>query len=156
MANVEIRELLYQACIDLLDKSFEGKPKFDGIVGLESRGFIIGTFLSQHYRVPFIPIRKKGKLIAREQLYEASFVKEYGKDECEIQANHLEGLDNLLLVDDFLATGGTMRAAEILVGKTGKNIAGMFVVLELLDLAGVEKLEQKEKVISLIGFNEEH
>ena len=109
----------------------------DYIVGIESRGFIIGTALATRQRMGFIPIRKKGKLPGK--VIGVDYTLEYGKDRLEIQSDILKD-QKVLLVDDLLATGGTVNAASQLIDKAGGRIVGCAFVIELLGLNGRDNI----------------
>ena len=94
----------------------------DIIVGIESRGFIWGNALAQKMELPFVPIRKKGKLPADTYAYKYDL--EYGSAEIEIHKDAIESSKNVLIHDDLLATGGTAIAAAELVKMSGGNVAG--------------------------------
>ena len=111
----------------------------DYIVGIESRGFIMGAALAQMLGIGFIPIRKKGKLPA--EVISEEYELEYGTDKIEIHKDALSAWDKVLLVDDLLATGGTMLAACKLVKKLGAEIVECAFVVDLPDLGGKKKLE---------------
>ncbi len=110
----------------------------DAVVGVESRGFIFGCLVARELACGFVPIRKPGKLPAetRRQDYEL----EYGTDAIEIHADSLTADDSVLLVDDLLATGGTLRAAEDLVAGLGAQVLGSSVLIELAFLNGRSRL----------------
>ena len=105
----------------------------DYIVGIESRGFIIGTALATRQRMGFIPIRKKGKLPGK--VIGVDYTLEYGKDRLEIQSDILKD-QKVLLVDDLLATGGTINAASKLISRVGGRLVGCAFVVELSELNG--------------------
>jgi len=109
------------------------------VAGVESRGFIFGSLVADHLDAGFVPIRKPGKLPA-ETLAE-SYELEYGTDTIEIHADAIRPGQTVLMVDDLLATGGTMAAACRLVGKLGGRILGPAFVIELCFLAGRAKLD---------------
>jgi adenine phosphoribosyltransferase len=119
------------------------------IVGAEARGFIFGAALAYAMELPFVPVRKKGKLPA-ETLSE-DFALEYGTDSVEIHVDALKPDDRVVLVDDLLATGGTMAAIARLVRKLGAQIIEVAFVVELPPLKGREKL-QGLPVYSLVEF----
>jgi len=119
------------------------------VVGLDSRGFLLGPLISFELAKPFIPIRKKGKLPGK--LVQQSYTLEYGEDIIEMQINDLHGKKKVLLVDDLLATGGTMEAAEKLIKSAGMHIVECLAIIELTDLKGRSKLESP--VHSLIQYN---
>lgn len=112
---------------------------FDMIAGLESRGFIFGMPMAYKLGKPFIPVRKKGKL-PRETV-EASYDLEYGSATIEIHKEDVPAGAKILLVDDLMATGGTLAAAAELFGKVGAEVVGAVCLLELAGLHGREKLK---------------
>ena len=104
----------------------------DIIVGLESRGFLLGVPLAYKMNRGFVPIRKKGKLPG--ETYQESYEKEYGQDTCEIQCNSISQGDKVLLIDDLIATGGSMQAAVQLVEKCGGIVVDCCVLLNVPQL----------------------
>ncbi len=124
--------------------------KIDYVVGIESRGFIFGTALAYLLNCGFIPVRKPGKLPAKviSQEYEL----EYGTDRIEMHADALTRGDNVLIVDDLLATGGTAKAAADLVQKTGAKVVEFAFVIELNDLHGRDKLTPIADVYSVVQY----
>ena len=99
------------------------------VAGIESRGFIFGVPIAQRLSVGFVPIRKKGKLPF--EAIAQSYEREYGPDTIEIHADALEPGDQVLVVDDVLATAGTALAGAELVAATGATVAGFAVLIEL-------------------------
>lgn len=122
---------------------------FDVIAGLEARGFIFGMPLAYNLHKPFIPIRKKGKL-PRETVSE-TYDLEYGTATIEVHKEDILPGQKVLLVDDLLATGGTIRAGIKLVERLGAKVAGVLVILELAGLNGRAVLEGYD-VTSLITY----
>ena len=122
---------------------------FDVIAGLEARGFIFGMPLAYNLHKPFIPIRKKGKL-PRETVSE-TYDLEYGTATIEVHKEDILPGQKVLLVDDILATGGTIRAGIKLVERLGAEVAGVLVILELAGLNGRALLEGYD-VTSLISY----
>jgi adenine phosphoribosyltransferase len=122
------------------------------IVGAEARGFIFGSALAYAMGLPFIPVRKKGKLPAKTLAQE--FDLEYGTDRIEIHVDAVGPRDRVVLVDDLLATGGTMGAMAQLVRKLGAEIVEVAFVVELPFLKGREKLSGLP-VYSLVSFEGE-
>ncbi|MEM2112006.1 MAG: adenine phosphoribosyltransferase [Candidatus Bathyarchaeia archaeon] len=124
----------------------------DVVAGIESRGFIFGSTLAMLLKKGFIPIRKKGKLPAEKvcQVYQL----EYGTDQVEVHKDAIKKGDKVLIVDDLLATGGTMKAACELIEKCGGEVVGCAFVIELPDLGGRKKLD-KYDVYSLVEFEGE-
>ena len=135
-------------CIDELADWVREKD-IDYLVGIEARGFIIGAALAVKLGVGFVPIRKKGKL--PYQTICQKYQLEYGEDEMEIHKDAIEEGSNVVIVDDLLATGGTVRAAADLVEKVGGNVAGLAFVIELSELGGREKIKQYD-TIALIKY----
>jgi len=113
--------------------------KPDAVVAIESRGFIFGAPLAQHWNVPFVPARKFGKLPGRtvRQVYSL----EYGEDTLELHADALKPGWHVVVVDDLLATGGTAVAAARLVEQLEAEVTGMVFLIELAGLGGRAQLE---------------
>ena len=105
----------------------------DLIVGIESRGFIVGSALATQQKIGFVPIRKKGKLPGK--VVGVDYTLEYGKDRLEIQSDILKN-QKVLLVDDLLATGGTVGAASKLISRVGGQLVGCGFIIELSFLNG--------------------
>lgn len=126
--------------------------KIDKVAGIEARGFIIGSALAYALGVGFIPIRKKGKLPAKTIGYDYEL--EYGTDRIEIHEDAVSIDENILLVDDLIATGGTAEAAITLIKKCGGNIVECSFVIELPELGGKKRLEAMGvSVFSLMEFD---
>jgi len=128
--------------------------QIDKVVGIEARGFIIGTPLAINLGVGFVPIRKKGKLpyttISEE--YEL----EYGTDQIEIHTDAINKGERILLVDDLIATGGTAEAAIKLITKMDGEIVENCFIIDLPDIGGRKKLESmNQKVFTLCEFDGE-
>ncbi len=127
---------------------------FNIIIGIESRGFIIGGALSYTLGKGFIPIRKRGKLPAEVETQEYEL--EYGTDRIEIHKDALKKGDRVLLIDDLLATGGTALAAAALIEKLGAVVVEMAFIVDLPDVGGKKKLTSKGyKVFALTEFEGE-
>ena len=122
----------------------------DLIVGIESRGFIVGSALATSQKLGFVPIRKKGKLPGN--LLGVNYTLEYGKDRLEIQSDALQGNPRVLLVDDLLATGGTVNASAKLIEKAGGQLVGCGFIIELNELNGRENVPNVP-VRSLIRYD---
>lgn len=110
----------------------------DKVVGIESRGFIIGGALAHQLNVGFVPVRKPGKLPAEKDFVEYEL--EYGKDKLEIHTDAIKHGDVVLVVDDLIATGGTAKAAIELVQKQGGSVLECAFLVTLPELHGAEKL----------------
>jgi adenine phosphoribosyltransferase len=123
----------------------------DVIVGIESRGFIWGNALAQAMNIPFVPIRKKGKLPA--DTYSFKYDLEYGSAEVEIHKDGISKGQNVLIHDDLLATGGTAIAAAELIKMCGGKVAGYSFLVELSFLNGKEMIAKNgEKIHSLVSY----
>ncbi|MFA6239916.1 MAG: adenine phosphoribosyltransferase [Candidatus Hydrogenedentales bacterium] len=121
----------------------EWKQRYSGrgitaIVGAEARGFIFGAALAYAMGIPFVPARKKGKLPADTVCEEYEL--EYGTAVLEIHADSLKKGDRTILIDDLLATGGTMKAVANMVERLGAEVVEIAFVIELLPLGGRERL----------------
>jgi adenine phosphoribosyltransferase len=117
------------------------KEKITKIIGIDARGFIFGSIASYDNNIPFIPIRKKGKLPG--QVYKKKYKLEYGYDQVEIQKKSIFKNDKVLIVDDLIATGGTaIAAAKLIENMSTKEISFMFVI-DLYNLDGAKILEEK-------------
>lgn len=127
---------------------------FNVIVGIESRGFIIGGALAYTLGKGFVPIRKKGKLPGEVESQEYQL--EYGTDSIEIHKDAITKGDRVLLIDDLLATGGTAGAAAALIEKLGGKIVEMAFIVDLPDVGGKKKLKDKGyKIFALTEFEGE-
>ena len=136
--------------IDEFISRLEG-VKIDAIVGVESRGFLFGFLLANKMGIPFIPIRKVGKLPGETLRYKYDL--EYGSAEVEIHKNDVQKGWNILIHDDLLATGGTASAAAELVLQLGCNISAFTFVVNLDFLNGKKKLVvYTNNIISLIDY----
>ena len=121
--------------------------RIDLVVGIESRGFILGAAIADRLRTGFVPVRKPGKLPSGtiQQAYDL----EYGSDALEIHHDAIEQGQRVLIVDDLLATGGTARAAVDLVKKAGGDVAGMAFLVELQFLNGRDRLGEVPLFVAL-------
>ncbi|MEK6581228.1 MAG: adenine phosphoribosyltransferase [Nitrospirota bacterium] len=136
---------------NMAQRYIKGDIKFDIIVGIESRGFIIGGALAYALGKGFIPIRKKGKLPGKTIKHEYKL--EYGTDTIEIHKDALKKGAKVLLVDDLLATGGTALASAALIEKLGGVVIEMAFIVDLPDVGGAKKLKSKGyKIFALTEF----
>jgi adenine phosphoribosyltransferase len=124
------------------------KTPVDLVVSNEARGFIIGAAVAYDLGVGFVPIRKKGKLPSK--CVDLTYKKEYESDTIEIHEDAIEKGQKILLIDDLLATGGTMKANIELVEKLGGEIVGLGFLIELCYLGGRKLIDKKYNVYSLI------
>lgn len=139
---------LFKKAVDALAAAFKGK-KIDKVASIESRGFILGSAIAYKLGASFVPVRKKGKL--PHLTYYAEYELEYGTDILEMHQDAIEKGDRVLIIDDLLATGGTLSAVINLVTKMGGEIAGIGFLIELTFLKGREKNKGHE-IFSLIKY----
>lgn len=140
----------FRKSVNLLAKKYQGR-KIDKIVGAEARGFIFASALAHKIGAGFIPVRKEGKL--PHKTISTSYELEYGKDTLEIHKDAILPGERILIIDDLLATGGTIKAVTRLVKKLKGKIVGIGFVIELIDLKGRDKLKGYP-VFSLLKFHE--
>jgi len=138
----------FQEVIRRLAAPFVGK-KIEKVVAIESRGFIFGAPLAERLGAGLIPVRKPGKLPAEK--IEERYNLEYGSDRLAIHRDAISSGEKVLIVDDLLATGGTVLTTVNLVKKLGGEIQGVAFVIELLGLKGRERLEDLP-ITSLIVY----
>jgi adenine phosphoribosyltransferase len=138
----------FSAAVDALCAGFK-KTDIDYIAAIEARGFIFGTAVAKKLGVGFVPIRKRGKLPFKTE--SISYDLEYGTDTLEVHSDAIQNGSRVLMVDDLLATGGTMAAACKLIEKIGGQIAGIAFLIELGELGGRKKLK-KYKVKSVLVY----
>lgn len=125
--------------------------KPEAIIGLDARGFLFGFMLAAELGLPFIPIRKKGKLPGKCLSYQ--YTLEYGSDHFEMQENSLCAGQKVLIIDDLLATGGSLNAACELVKAAGGTVAEIIVLIELTALNGRSKIPI-ENVHAFIAYDD--
>ncbi|XP_050310574.1 adenine phosphoribosyltransferase isoform X3 [Anthonomus grandis grandis] len=145
LSNPPIHTLLKE---QLVNAARNIQPPIECVVGLDARGFLFGPIIALDLNIPFVPIRKKGKLPGKIRSYK--YALEYGEDTVEIQEDQIKQGQRVLIVDDLLATGGTLKAACELVTQVGGTLAQSLVVMELVDLKGREKLPGE--VVTLIQY----
>ncbi|HEY3314449.1 MAG TPA: adenine phosphoribosyltransferase [Bacillota bacterium] len=137
----------HQSIKALADACRPAKP--DVVVGPEARGFIIGAALAYELGVGFVPVRKAGKLPGAT--YKGEYALEYGRDTLEVHLDAIQPGERVLVVDDLLATGGTISASVDLVKQLDGNIVGLAFLIELTDLRGRAKFPGFD-VVSLIQY----
>ena len=137
----------FKSVIDLFIEHYR-KEQIDLVVGIESRGFIVGAPLALGLGKGFIPVRKAGKLPG--PTHGVEYELEYGTDLVEVHKDAIEKGSRVLMVDDLLATGGTMEGSSKLIEKAGGIITGYAFVIELIDLKGRTRLDKP--VYSLVSF----
>jgi adenine phosphoribosyltransferase len=141
----------YRKVIDIYYEHFKDKS-INKIVAIESRGFIFGGALAYKLNAAFVPVRKLGKLPG--ETIKKDYELEYGVDSLEMHKDAIVPGDNVLVVDDLLATGGTLAASCGLVEKLGGNIAGIAVLIELTFLKGQEPFSRYD-YLPLIKYSSE-
>ena len=139
---------LFRKTIDGMVNRYKGKG-IKKVVGVESRGFIFGAAVAYGLEAGLVPIRKKGKLPSKT--ISGTYDLEYGTDTIEMHEDAIQKGEKVLIIDDLLATGGTMKAAADLVKSSGAEIVGIAFILELSFLKGREKLAGYD-VFSMISF----
>ncbi|MDD4954190.1 MAG: adenine phosphoribosyltransferase [Candidatus Omnitrophica bacterium] len=138
----------FTRAVDGLAAQYRDK-KIDQVVAVEARGFILGGAIAHKLGAGFVPVRKKGKL--PWQTNSVTYDLEYGTDTLEIHRDAIKPNDRILIVDDLLATGGTVKAVSDLVRQMQGKIAGIAFLIELTDLKGIDKLKDYP-VYSLIKY----
>jgi adenine phosphoribosyltransferase len=128
---------LFRISIDVFLEQCRGK-KIDKIVGIDARGFLFGSAVAYELGVGFVPIRKRGKLPFKTEIEKYSL--EYGEAEMEMHIDAMEPGEQVVLVDDLLATGGTSAAAAALIAKIGGKLTEAIFLIELDFLKGRDKL----------------
>ncbi|MGB2825020.1 MAG: adenine phosphoribosyltransferase [Thermoplasmata archaeon] len=137
----------FHQCIKDLSDRFRGR-NIDIVVSNEARGFIMGAPVAHELGVGFVPIRKEGRL--PPEVHSISYVKEYESDVIEVKDDGISPGDKVLLVDDLLATGGTIKANADLVEKLGGEVVGMGFLVELEYLNPRKYLGDKYEIHSLV------
>ncbi|MEI5638259.1 MULTISPECIES: adenine phosphoribosyltransferase [unclassified Pseudoalteromonas] len=143
----------FKATIDAFVAAYQDAG-FTKIIGTESRGFIFGAPLAYELGIPFIPVRKPGKL--PREVISQSYELEYGQDTLELHADAIAAGDKVLLVDDLLATGGTIEATAALVKRLGGEATDAAFVISLPGLGGEQKVKDLGiEILSLVEFEGE-
>lgn len=135
--------------VELMANPFRGVG-VEVVVGAESRGFIFGVAIAQVLSAGFVPVRKPGKL--PRAVHGVEYELEYGRDRLEMHADAVRAGQRVLVVDDLLATGGTLGACAELVERSGGRIVGMSVLIELAGLRGRERVERFGRVESVLKY----
>lgn len=136
--------------VEMMVNPYRSGSHVDLVIGAESRGFIFGIALARALSAGFVPVRKPGKLPAETTAMD--YVLEYGSDTLEIHTDAIEPGQRVLLVDDLLATGGTMRTCCELVSSMKAEIVGITVLIELTALNGRERVEEFGDVHSVLRY----
>jgi len=148
----------FRSAVDALVKPYAGMRidrvagmRIDRVAGIEARGFILGGAVAHQLSVGFVPVRKKGKLPWK--VIGEDYVLEYGTDRVEIHEDAVAKGENIVVIDDLIATGGTALAAIRLLERAGANVVGCSFVIDLPELGGADKLRAIGKdVRSLVSF----
>jgi adenine phosphoribosyltransferase len=138
----------FRLAVDAMSMPFKGQ-QIDVVVGIESRGFILGGAVADRIGSGFVPVRKLGKLPS--QTIRANYALEYGTDSLEMHKDGVEAGQRVLIVDDLLATGGTARATVDLVKQLGGVVEGVAFLIELVALEGRSRLTG-EKVTAVLQY----
>ena len=140
----------FRRAVDELVQPYAGSG-VEAVAGIEARGFILGGAVAHQLSVGFIPIRKRGKL--PWQTLGQEYQLEYGTDAVEIHADVIEPGQRVLVVDDLIATGGTVHAAIALLERAGAEVVGCSFVVDLPDLGGMDALRrQGRRASALVQF----
>jgi len=141
-------KMAFTAAVDALRTAFRQTP-VDYVAAIEARGFIFGAAVAEKLGAGFIPIRKEGKLPGKTE--SVSYDLEYGVDTLEVHCDAIPETSKVLMIDDLLATGGTMAAACRLIEKIGGQVVGIAFLIELAGLGGREKLADYN-ICSIISY----
>ena len=140
----------FRCAADLMAQAVENMP-CDVIAGLEARGFLFASPVAYKLGKSLVPVRKKGKLPYKT--VSQSYGLEYGEDVLEMHSDAVKPGQNVVIIDDLLATGGTTQATVELIEKLGGRVTGIVCLIELIDLGGREKLSV-DNIVSLIKTTE--
>lgn len=139
---------VFTACLDLFAEQWAGE-RVDAVMGIESRGFIFGAALAARMSASFVPARKPGKL--PREVHRVEYSLEYGTDCLELHADALKKGERVVIIDDVIATGGTVAAAVELAQRQRAHVLGCGFVIELDFLKGREKIPDTP-VYSLLRY----
>lgn len=151
ITGVLVNPKAFKYCIDQMVELYKDK-KIDAVAGIESRGFVFAAPFAERLGIPLVLIRKKGKLPGKT--YSCKYSLEYGTAEIEAHVSDIKKGENFLLVDDLIATGGTLMAAKNLIKQGGSNVAEVFGVIGLPFL-NYEKVLAPVKATTLINYSGE-
>jgi adenine phosphoribosyltransferase len=138
----------FKMAVDAMSSPYRGRG-IQTVVGVESRGFILGAAVADRINAGFVPVRKLGKLPAKT--IRATYDLEYGSDSLEMHQDAIEPEQKVLVVDDLLATGGTAKATVDLVKQLGGQVEGVAFLIELVELNGRSRL-QGEDVFAVLQY----
>ncbi len=141
----------FKETCDLFHNRYKNQS-IDKIVGIDARGFVFGAVLAYHLNIGFVPVRKKGKLPYKT--IQASYTLEYGENTVEMHKDSISKGERVVIVDDLIATGGTIAAAVKLTERLGGDIVECAFVVELPDLKGRDQIKG-QKIYSMVMFEGE-
>jgi adenine phosphoribosyltransferase len=143
----------FRRAVDEMVQPYAG-VRIDKVAGIEARGFILGGAVAHQLSIPFVPVRKKGKLPWKTigEDYEL----EYGTDRVEIHEDAVSKGEHILVVDDLIATGGTALASIKLIERAGAEVVGVSFVIDLPELGGADKLRALGKEVQILVSFEGH
>ena len=147
ITSITDNKLLFKEVVDEISK-YVKKNKFTKIAAVEARGFIFGSAVSYKTEIPFVPIRKKGKLPGK--VLKQKYKLEYGMDEIQIHRSSINEKDKVLVIDDLIATGGTAFASANLINKCKVRSIEFFFIIDLKNIGGSQKLGEKYKLSSIL------
>ena len=147
ITSITDNKLLFREVVNEIAK-YVKKNKFTKIAAVEARGFIFGSAVSYKTEIPFVPIRKKGKLPGK--VIKQKYKLEYGTDEIQIHRNSINEKDKVLVIDDLIATGGTAFASANLINKCKVKSIEFFFIIDLKNIGGSQKLGEKYKLSSIL------
>ena len=147
ITSITDNKLLFREVVNEIAK-YVKKNKFTKIAAVEARGFIFGSAVSYKTEIPFVPIRKKGKLPGK--VLRQKYKLEYGTDEIQIHRNSIREKDKVLVIDDLIATGGTAFASANLINKCKVRSIEFFFIIDLKNIGGSQKLGEKYKLSSIL------
>ena len=138
---------LFSEVINEISK-YASEQKFTKVAGVEARGFIFGVAVAFNLGLPFVPIRKKGKLPGK--VLRQKYSLEYGNDEIQIHSNSITSRDRVLIIDDLIATGGTAIASAKLISKCKVKKIEFYFIIDLKNVGGSQKLRKKFRLSSIL------
>jgi adenine phosphoribosyltransferase len=140
----------FRRAVDEMVQPWAGQ-RIDKVAGIEARGFILGGAIAHQLSIGFVPVRKKGKL--PHNVIGEDYDLEYGKDRVEIHTDAINPGDNVLVVDDLIATGGTAMAGITLLERAGAKVVGASFVIDLPELGGAARIQKLGKPVhALVSF----
>lgn len=149
ITSILVNPEAFRFCIDKMAGIYKDK-KIDAVAGIESRGFLFASPFAERLGIPLVLIRKKGKLPG--ETYSCSYALEYGTSQIEVHKADIQAGKNYLVVDDLIATGGTLKAAKNIIEQGGGIVTDFFGVIGLPDL-NYEKALDGDHVTTLINYH---